>query len=308
MNQITQEQLAILLCVADSASFSVAARQMNVSPKFISKQIARLEATLGIPLFVRSTRHLAITSEGRAMLEYAKTAHQALSAMHELGTDKATLAGTIRLTAPVPLGRKYIALMVADFVQMYPDVTIELCLSDQVVDLHKERFDLAIRIGALPDSALLARRIGVNERILVASPDYLASHGTPTTLDELDTHRLLIFAYAGFVDDAWVLRHHTGQERRIKAKGTLYSDNGEYSDNGDVLTVWCNRGLGISLRERWNVQDDIRAGRLVQVLTDWQGVSSNISFVYPRHIATPRRLQTFMDFVVDEWQRYAPSV
>lgn len=299
MNQINREQLNILLCVAESASFSVAARQLNVSPKFVSKQIARLEAALGTALFVRSTRHLALTDEGRVMLAHAHTAHQALAAMQELAADKDALDGSIRLTAPVPLGRKYLAPMIADFVALYPQLAIELSLSDKIADIHKERFDLAVRIGDLPDSALLARRIGRNERVLVASPEYLARYGVPRHVDELNAHRLLVFAYAGFVDDMWVLQgagKQAGKTCRIKAEGSLRSDN------GDVLTTWCQKGLGISLREKWNVRDDVRAGRLVRVLEDWQTPGSNISFVYPKHAYLPKRLRVFMDFVVGKWE------
>lgn len=297
MNQITHEQLAIFICVADNASFSTAAKVLSITPKAVSKQIAKLEAILGLSLFIRSTRYLAITSDGEALLAYAKQAHQSIQTMCEFANHDDDIQGVIRLTAPVPFGRKYVAGMIADFVKLYPKISIDLHLSDQVVDIYKQRFDLAIRIGELQDSGLITRRIMDNRRILVASPDYLAYHGIPQTLSELSNHQMLIFAYMGFSDDKWQLQNSYGEQAMIRAKGVLRSDN------GDVLTLWCIQGLGISLREIWNVNDALQRGELIHVLQDWQGLPSKISFVYPAHTVLPKRLRVFMAYMIERCQK-----
>lgn len=296
MNLRNLDDLAVFVHVADHRSFSAAARALLRAPKTVSKQIARLEQALGVTLFERNTRNLRITDEGRAIAERARVALGLLEEVEELAAgSNRVLRGTIRLTAPAPFGRKYVAPAIGDFRRLHPDVGFDLQLSDQVQDLYSSNFDLAVRIGELADSRLVARRIVANRRILVASPGYLKAHGAPDTPDGLARHHCLVFVYPGLARHPWTLRSGR-REKSVAIESSLSSDN------GDVLHNWCRGGLGISLRETWDVHEELRAGKLVRVLPDWEALPSRISLVRARREPVPRRLSVFGDFLVERWK------
>ncbi|AJY22512.1 bacterial regulatory helix-turn-helix, lysR family protein [Burkholderia ambifaria AMMD] len=291
------DDLAVFVHVVERQSFSAAARDLHLAPKTVSKQIARLEQALGTTLFERNTRNLRITGEGRAIAERARVALAVLEEVQELATGGSQeLSGTIRLTAPTPFGRKFVAPAIHDFCRLHPRVGFDLRLSDQVQDLYSGDLDLAIRMGELADSRLVARRVADNRRILAASPDYLKAHGRPTQPEELERHNCLVFAYPGLLQSIWPLRRGR-REKPIAVSGTLCSDN------GDVLHAWCLAGLGISLRETWDIHEELRDGRLVRVLPDWEATPSKISIVRARREPVPRRLTAFSDFLFDRWQQ-----
>ncbi|ABI87550.1 LysR family transcriptional regulator [Burkholderia ambifaria] len=300
MNQMALrnlDDLAVFVHVVERQSFSAAARDLHLAPKTVSKQIARLEQALGTTLFERNTRNLRITGEGRAIAERARVALAVLEEVQELATGGSQeLSGTIRLTAPTPFGRKFVAPAIHDFCRLHPRVGFDLRLSDQVQDLYSGDLDLAIRMGELADSRLVARRVADNRRILAASPDYLKAHGRPTQPEELERHNCLVFAYPGLLQSIWPLRRGR-REKPIAVSGTLCSDN------GDVLHAWCLAGLGISLRETWDIHEELRDGRLVRVLPDWEATPSKISIVRARREPVPRRLTAFSDFLFDRWQQ-----
>lgn len=293
------DDLAVFVHVVSRQSFSAAARDLHVAPKRVSKQIARLEQALGTTLFERNTRNLRITDEGRAIADRARIALAVIEEMQELAAgDPKTLSGTIRLTAPTPFGRKYVAPAIEDFCRLHPRLGFDLRLSDQIQDLYAGDLDLAIRIGELADSRLVARRVAESRRVLVAAPSYLATQGVPDQPDDLVQHNCLLFAYPGLLQNAWPLQK--GRLRHsIVVGGTLSSDN------GDVLRAWCLAGLGISLRESWDVHEELRDGRLIRVLPAWEAAPSRISIVRARREPVPRRLSAFIDFLVERW-RQAP--
>ncbi|MBN2977139.1 LysR family transcriptional regulator [Pseudomonas sp. FP597] len=290
------DDLAVFVHVVERHSFSAAARDLHLAPKTVSKQIARLEQALGTTLFERNTRNLRITSEGRAIAERARVALAVLEEVQELATGGSQeLSGTIRLTAPTPFGRKFVAPAIHDFCRLHPRVGFDLRLSDQVQDLYSGDLDLAIRMGELADSRLVARRVAENRRILAASPAYLKAHGSPAQPEELERHNCLVFAYPGLLQSTWPLRKGR-RETPVAVSGTLCSDN------GDVLHAWCVAGLGISLRETWDIHEELRDGRLVRVLPEWEATPSKISIVRARREPVPRRLTAFSDFLFDRWQ------
>ena len=225
MNPILPDDLAVFLQTVQCGSFSAAARALNVAPKVASKQVARLEAALGVALFTRNTRNLRLTDEGEALRDKARSVLDGLAEMRELAQGADGMRGMIRLTAPAPFGRKYVAAAVADFSRRYPQVGFSLCLSDEVCNLFAGNFDLAIRMGELADSRLIARRIAVNRRILVASPAYLAEYGCPQSPAELSEHRCLRFAYPGLAADSWTLRNGDA-EAVVRVSPHLSSDSG----------------------------------------------------------------------------------
>jgi DNA-binding transcriptional LysR family regulator len=291
------DDLAVFVHVVERQSFSAAARDLHLAPKTVSKQIARLEQALGTTLFERNTRNLRITGEGRAIAERARVALAVLEEVQELATGGSQeLSGTIRLTAPTPFGRKFVAPAIHDFCRQHPRVGFDLRLSDQVQDLYSGDLDLAIRMGELTDSRLVARRVADNRRILAASPAYLKAHGSPAQPEELERHNCLVFAYPGLLQSSWPLRKGR-REKPVAVSGTLCSDN------GDVLHAWCVAGLGISLRETWDIHEELRDGRLVRVLPDWEATPSKISIVRARREPVPRRLTAFSDFLFDRWQQ-----
>lgn len=291
------DDLTVFVHVVERHSFSAAARDLHLAPKTVSKQIARLERALGTTLFERNTRNLRITGEGLAIAERARVALAVLEEVQELATGGSQeLSGTIRLTAPTPFGRKFVAPAIHDFCRLHPRVGFDLRLSDQVQDLYSGDLDLAIRMGELADSRLVARRVADNRRILAASPVYLKAHGGPAQPEELERHNCLVFAYPGLLQSTWPLRKGR-REKPVAVSGTLCSDS------GDVLHAWCLAGLGISLRETWDIHEELRDGRLVRVLPDWEATPSKISIVRARREPVPRRLTAFSDFLLERWKQ-----
>lgn len=291
------DDLVVFVHVVERQSFSATARDLHLAPKTVSKQIARLEQALGTTLFERNTRNLRITGEGRAIAERARVALSVLEEVQELATGASQeLSGTIRLTAPTPFGRKFVAPAIHDFCRLHPRVGFDLRLSDQVQDLYSGDLDLAIRMGELADSRLVARRVADNRRILAASPAYLKAHEQPAQPEELERHNCLVFAYPGLLQSTWPLRKGR-REKPIAVSGTLCSDS------GDVLHAWCLAGLGISLRESWDIHEELRDGRLVRVLPEWEATPSKISIVRARREPVPRRLTAFSDFLFDRWHQ-----
>ncbi|HBN8507694.1 LysR family transcriptional regulator [Pseudomonas aeruginosa] len=289
------DDLAVFVHVVERQSFSAAARDLHLAPKTVSKQIARLEQALGTTLFERNTRNLRITDEGRAIAERARVALGVLEEVQELATGGSReLSGIIRLTAPMPFGRKFVAPAIHDFCRLHPRVGFDLRLSDQVQDLYSGDLDLAIRMGELADSRLVARRVAGNRRVLAASPAYLKAQGTPATPEDLAQHNCLVFAYLGLLQNTWPLRK-SRREKSVTVGGTLCSDS------GDVLHAWCLAGLGISLRETWDIHEELRNGRLMRVLPEWEAALSKISIVRARREPVPRRLTAFSDFLFERW-------
>ncbi len=290
------DDLAVFVHVVERQSFSAAARDLHLAPKTVSKQIARLEQALGTTLFERNTRNLRITDEGRAIAERARVALGVLEEVQELATGGSReLNGIVRLTAPTPFGRKFVAPAIHDFCRLHPRVGFDLRLSDQVQDLYGGDLDLAIRMGELADSRLVARRVAGNRRVLAASPAYLKAQGNPETPEDLARHNCLVFAYPGLLQNTWPLRKGR-REKPVTVSGTLCSDS------GDVLHAWCLAGLGISLRETWDIHEELRDGRLVRVLPEWEAAPSKISIVRARREPVPRRLTAFSDFLLERWR------
>ncbi|CDG87515.1 LysR family transcriptional regulator [Xenorhabdus bovienii] len=290
------EDLSVFIRIIDTGSFTATAQVLGLSPTTVSKQIARLEKNLGIVLFVRSTRSLRITPEGKAIAEKVRAALTLVEEAAEIAKDGSeSLTGLIRLTAPVPLGRTYVAAAIAEFRKKYPSVGFTLHLTDKIVDLYKVEMDLAIRVANLTDSGLIARRLTDNKRILVASPDYLRLHGELQHPEELANHHCLLFSASGNKNTIWSL-HDRENTKSISLSSDLIANN------GDVLRTWCAAGLGIALRETWDVVDLIRAKKLIRVLPEWQEETSPINLVRAGKRPVPQRIKSFIEFLTEEWR------
>lgn len=294
------DDLAVFLKVMDCGGFSAAARALDLAPATVSKQIARLEQALGARLFERSTRRLRITDEGRAVAERARPALVLLDEAADVARQGAqTLTGMLRVTAPVAVGVRYLAPVIAAFRELHPQVGFDLHLSDHVVDLYDSDIDLAVRAGPLADSRLVGRKLADSRRILVAAPAYLRRREAPSHPRELPQHQCLLFAYPGLRQHRWTLkqRGRGGRTERVDIVSDLRSDN------GDAVRAWSVAGMGITLRETWDIHAELRDGRLVRVLPEWESTPSTISIVRVRRDPLPRRVGAFVEFLVEQWRR-----
>lgn len=291
------DDLAVFIRVKELNSFSAVAHLLNVSPATISKQIKRLEKALGTTLFERNTRRLKLTDEGKMIAVYARQALQLLEEASDVAVKGGeSLSGMIRVTAPVNLGNTHVANVIAAFNQQYPHIGFELQTSDRIVDIYAEDIDVAVRVGELSDSRLIARRVASNRKILVASPAYIESHPRITSLQDLVLHTCLVFSYPSVKHNEWSLSCGDKVEN-VTINSHLFSDNGQ------VLRCWALAGLGIALRETWSVVDDIKQGKLVRVLPAWESPDRIIYIVRAKRDPVPKRIQAFMDFFVESWRQ-----
>ncbi|WP_342629424.1 LysR family transcriptional regulator [Nguyenibacter vanlangensis] len=297
MDNRAGEMMAFARVVA-AGSFSEAARQMRMTPSTISKLVARIEARLGVRLVERSTRRLSLTDEGRLYYERSATLLAELDAIEgELAQGARHAGGTVRINASVAFGTLGIEPLLPAFWQAYPNIVIDLSLSDDIADLYLDRTDIAFRVGPLADSGLVARRLGSARRVIVASPLYLARHGTPRTVADLDGHNCLGFNFRRAAP-VWPLR----QDGRIVDRsvgGTLLANN------GPSVHRMALAGVGLARLADFDVCADIRAGRLVEILADaGQGETEDIHALSLGGPHMPYRIRLFLDFMAPRLQAF----
>ncbi|SIQ49837.1 LysR family transcriptional regulator [Solilutibacter tolerans] len=295
------DDLALFLRVLDQGSISAAARQLDLSPAVASQRLARLEQSLGVRLLHRTTRRLHPTAEGLALAEQGRGLVDDLDTL--FGSLQATntgVAGTLRIAASATFGRLYLSPLLNEFMARHPRLRVSVDLSDQMVDLVSDGFDLGIRIGALADSSLVAKRLAENQRVLVASPAYLARRGTPETPKDLAEHDCLILTGAQGRQDQWVLGDGRGGEVRVRVHGRLESNLGELLRDAAVA------GEGIATHSLWHIADDLRSGRLVTVLADYPLAPTGIWAVMPQRRLIPPRVSHFVDFMAERLRDTPP--
>ncbi|GEO01499.1 LysR family transcriptional regulator [Novosphingobium sediminis] len=275
------------ITVADAASFSRAAARLELPQSTVSRQVSALERHLGAALLKRTTRSIALTSEGQA---YYEAALRALAAIDEAAASvglHGALGGQVRLTAPLTLAQSRVIPMLADFQRLQPRIEIDLRLSDHALNLVSDNLDFAIRVGAIGDSRAIARRIGVARRVMVASPAYLDEYGVPHQPSDLQAHNCLSYALLA-TGNKWVL----GNDTQVEVSGTFRADS------PDALRVAALAGIGIAVNARWLFEDDLAAGRLVEVLPDHPPADMPIHLVMPagRYIAA--RVRALADHLI----------
>jgi DNA-binding transcriptional LysR family regulator len=290
------DDIALFLRVLDLGSISAAARSLDLSVALASQRLKRLEKQLGVRLLHRTTRRLHPTAEGTALAERGRALVDDLEALTtELRRGGDEASGTLRMTASASFGRQYLSPLLPAFLARYPNVRISVDLNDQMKDLVSSGFDLAIRIGALEDSALVARKIATNQRVLCASPAYLAKHGTPSAPADLAAHECLLLVGSQGRQDVWRMSDHNGREIAVRVGGRFECNFGE------VLRDAAVGGLGIALHSTWHVCDDLRSGRLRQVLPAWKLADSGIYAVMPQRRLVPLRVRAFVDFLCEQF-------
>jgi DNA-binding transcriptional LysR family regulator len=288
--------IALFLRVLDLGSISAAARSLDLSVAVASQRLKRLERDLGVRLLHRTTRRLHATPEGAALAEQGRPLVEDLEALtgglRQAGAD---IAGTLRVTASASFGRQYLSPLLPEFLALYPRVKLSINLTDQMVDLVSAGFDLAIRIGALDDSTLVARKLADNHRMLCASPDYLRRHGTPRTPQELAEHECVLLVGSAGRQDVWRFGDGAGGEIAVRVRGRVETNYGELVRDSAVA------GMGIAVHSSWHVCEDLRAGRLVQVLPEFPITDSGIYAVMPQRRLVPPRVRAFVDFLAEKF-------
>jgi len=289
------------LCAADNESFSKAAQQLEVKTSTVSRYIAQLEADLGVALFNRSTRGLVLTEGGTVFREHAALSIQALEdARHVTASLNTSPQGHLRVTMPVSFGRRHVLRHLPRFLEQYPDISIDAVVTDEVVNLIDSGIDLAIRVGTLPDSQLMARKLAEHHRIVCASPTYVAKHGAPATPEELGSHQALRFTLAG--DDKWLLvgkpdRGAKGKEVAVRLQGSIRAN-----DTESILGL-AVAGSGVALLPNWSVNEALKAGDLVHLLPDWQAQMGRspgaVWAIYPPKKKVSSKVRAFVDFYAE---------
>lgn len=283
------DHLRTFVAAARLGSFAGAARQLNLSAAMVGRRIQALEAQYQLKLIERTTRSQRLTEQGGQFLERAEAVLQAADALSECG-DRGPMTGRIRLTAPTTLGVRRLPQIVARFTEDHPGIIFEMSLSDRRIDLVTEGYDLAIRVGELPASSLMARRIGTYRFVLVASPDFLSQHGVPARPADLERFRCIINLNM-VPRNRWVFVDPLGERMTVDVSGVIEVDNGE------AQRLLAMDGAGIAYLPVSLVDEEIAAGRLVPLLPQYALPSLPIHTVHPSRHLVPRRVRAFIEAV-----------
>ena len=285
------KQLESFVAVAQKGSLTAVATAEGVAPAVIGRRIDALESRLGVKLFIRTTRKITLTHEGSAFLESCQRVLTDLAdAEASVSEGGIKASGHLRITAPAGFGRRHVASLVPRFLDLHPDVSLTLNLSDRMIDIVNEGFDGAVRVGDLPDNRLVALRLADNRRLCVATPEYLVRAGTPRHPSELTRHQCLTLSSENSQTHGWLFRID-GEIVALRPSGRL-----DCSD-GQVLHEWCLQSLGLAWRSTWEVARDIAEGRLVSVLDDFAAPPNGIYAVFPQSRHLPLRMRVWVDFL-----------
>lgn len=288
--------------IARHRSLSAAGRALDVTPPAATKRLATLESRLGVRLVNRTTRSISLTAEGEVFLAHATRILGEIAEMEEAVTSmRAKPRGLLRVNATLGFGRTTVAPLISEFAKMYPDVEVQVEVTDRPIDLVESGFDLAIRFGALPDTRLNARRVMSNRRFLCASPSYLERFGIPKDVSELADHRCIIHRQN---DDAYGIWRfiHNEHDDVIKVHGALSSND------GDIVLGWALDGHGILIRSEWDLAKYIESGRLKVVLPEFTLPSADLFVYYPNRRNQSIRSRAFIDFLVKHFQKPFKSI
>lgn len=294
MNQTLD--LSFFYLLANQGSLAATARELGITPPAVSKRLTALEARLGIRLINRTTRSMSLTSEGELYFSHAARILTQINELEQMvSSSRATPKGLIRVNASLGFGRRYIGPALAAFYAQYPEVEIQLVISDHPLDLATHGFDLGIRFGSMPDAAYHARKIASNRRLLCASPLYLDQHGTPEKLADLQRHNCIFIRQNESPYGVWSF-NNGGHTDTIKVHGALGCNDGEVALN------WALEGFGILLRAEWDIARYVRSGRLRLVLEDQTPTRADVYAIYPQQLHLSARVRSLIDFLIERFK------
>jgi DNA-binding transcriptional LysR family regulator len=280
------EGISEFVYVAENESFTLAAKKMDISTAQVSRQISALEKRLNIKLFYRTTRKVSLTEEGRIFYQHCRGVLDGLEAAELAITNfQSKPQGKIHLTTPVTYGEQQILPLINDFMKLYGDIEVSVYLSNQQVSLVEGGYDLAIRVGKLTDSTLMAKKLGSRTNFVCASPEYLTKQGIPHSLSELSKHSCLLGTL-----DFWHF-NEDGKEKNIRVKGRLRYNSGH------GLVDAALKGLGIVQLPDYYVQNHIESGALISLLENYQEKEEGVWAVYPQNRHLSPRIRLFVDYL-----------
>ena len=291
--------LAFFSTLVKSGSLSAAAREFNVTPSAVSKWLAQLEARLGVRLIARNTRHLSLTQEGEIYLaEGQRILGEIDDLEHAISSSHGAPIGLLRVQATFGFGRNFIAPAISEFSRKYPDLEIQLLLSDRPASLADGEVDVSVRFGPPPDGRVMARKIANHRRRIFAAPLYLKERHSPVVPNDLVQHNCLVVRQDDIAYGQW----HFSRARKtqsIKVRGSLSSNDGA------TVLSWALEGHGVIMRSEWDAAPFVRAGQLVVLLDDYALPPADIYAVYPQKRNLPAKVRVFVDFLASTFEEKA---
>ena len=286
------KRMAIFSHVVEAGGFSAAARRLGMAKSAVSRHVAELERQLGTRLLNRTTRRLSLTDAGNRYYQVcSRIVAEAAEANRQVSGLAEQVSGSLRISCPVALGNEYITPLVKVFADRHPELKVELLVDDQIVNMVEEGIDIAIRVGWLTDSSLIARKLADSPRLLCASPGYLERHGTPSHPEQLVDHQWIIFTLLPTPHRQTLTRQ--GQKRTLRVNGRFKTNNAL------TLRSLLLEGAGIGALAQFLVADDIKSGRLVRVLPDYDVGAAGIYAVYPDRYYMPSRVRLFIEYLAE---------
>jgi DNA-binding transcriptional LysR family regulator len=289
-------RVAAFVRVVHDGSFTAAARSLGLPKSSVSRSVAHLEQDLGVRLLHRTTRQIRLTDAGTAFYARASRALAELDQATAVAADmSADLRGTVRVTAPVDFASAVLASVVARFVRRHPTIRVEMILTTRMVDLVAEGVDLAIRMGPLRDSSLVARRVGPLASALFATPKYLERRPAPSSIEELAAHDCVVFRPTGAL---WTLAHRDGSTKTVEVSASIGADDLEFVYKAVLSSA------GVGLLPEFLCARDVEKGRLVRLLPGWERSGAVVSIVYPSATFVPRRVVVVREYLVRELTKF----
>lgn len=291
------KQIETFVRVADAGSLAAAALEEGVSSVVLGRRIDALEKRLGVKLMYRSTRRLVVSEAGAAFLERCRgLLSEWDQAENELAAGRRAVSGHLIVSAPAAFGRKHVAPHAPGFLVDKPEMQLSFNLTDRVVDLVREGYDLSIRIGGSVDPNFVAVKLASNRRVVCGTPDYFHRHGRPKTLDDLLRHNCLAFNLQGGQNRGWYFQRH-GKIVTMRVAGNLDCNDGE------LLHRWVAEGLGLGWRSTWEIAAQLETGELETVLDEYALPDYDILAVYPQQRYVPARVRYFIDYLREAYAR-----
>lgn len=293
------EAMRTFVAVVDAGSFVAAAERLQSSKAVVSRLVAELERHLGVRLLHRTTRKLSLTPEGDTFVGRCRSVlYELQDAEDDVSHRSAQARGTLRVNVPVSYGISHLSKLWAGFMRMHPDVELDVTLSDRLVDLVEEGYDLAVRVGNLDASSLVSRRLSSTRLRLCASPGYIQQHGKPTTPPELSHHRVLAYSLLSS-GDVWTFSHRNDATHQATVRVAPVMR----SNNGDTCRDAALGGQGIVLQPDFLVGDVLESGQLIELMPDWQGGELGIHAVYPSRRYLSAKVRLLVDYLVERLQQ-----